>query len=350
MRAVSKEKRLPKISIVVRCFNEEAHLGKLFHGIARQTERDVEVILVDSGSTDRSVEIARAAGARVVGISPEAFSFGRALNIGCSEASGEFLVFASAHVYPVYPDWLEQLLRPFEHARVAAVYGRQRGAETTKYSEHQIFAHWFPERSVAVQDTPFCNNANCCIRRRLWEEHPYDEALTGLEDLAWARQMVARGFHVSYSAEGAVVHVHNETYEQVFRRYMREAMALRAIYPEQDMSFLGFVQLFLTNTLTDLTHSAAEAQFRERLLEVPAFRFMQFWGAYRGFKRQGPPTERLRRAFYYPRGLPLGRRPAADERRPEPIDYQALNGGPVRRESGADGAASLESTTPSTFA
>ena len=57
---------------------------------------------------------------------------------GC-EATRELIVIASAHVYPVYPDWLESLLGPFEDERVALTYGKQRGPDTAKYSEQQIF-------------------------------------------------------------------------------------------------------------------------------------------------------------------------------------------------------------------
>ena len=177
----------PKASIVIRCFNEEQHIGRLLSGIAQQTLKDIEIILVDSGSTDDTVAIATRFPVRVLSIPPEEFSFGRSLNIGCQEAKGDFIVITSAHTYPVYDDWLEQLLKPFSDTRVGLVYGKQRGFENTKYSEHQIFAHWFPEQSNPNQNHPFCNNANSAIRRELWEQLPYNEELTGLEDLDWAK-------------------------------------------------------------------------------------------------------------------------------------------------------------------
>src|SRR3546814_3021785 len=90
-------------------------------------------------------------------------------------------------------------------------YGKQRGNENTHYSEHQVFAKWFPENSDPCQAQPFCNNANAAIRRSLWQKSPYDEALTGLEDLAWARQALTAGRRIAYVAEAEVVHVHEET-------------------------------------------------------------------------------------------------------------------------------------------
>ena len=100
-------------SIVIRAYNEAQHLGRLLEGIRQQTIKDVEIILVDSGSTDATIAIAESFGAKVVHIPSAEFTFGRSLNFGIKSASREFIVIASAHVYPVYPDWLETMLRPF---------------------------------------------------------------------------------------------------------------------------------------------------------------------------------------------------------------------------------------------
>ncbi len=253
---------------------------------------------------------------------PEEFSFGRALNRGCEAARGRYLILASAHVYPLYDDWLEQLTRPFGDERIALTYGRQRGGSETRYAEHQVFAHWYPEQSVAVQEHPFCNNANAAIRRSIWAEHPYDEDLTGLEDIAWARQVLERGYVLSYVAEAEVVHIHEETPRQIMNRYMREAIALKRIDPEQSMGLMRFLGLFLQNTLSDYGHAMREGRLLRNLADIPLFRLMQFWGAYRGFRREQEVTDRLKRTFYYPRGIGV-RRPGGEggERERRRIDY-----------------------------
>ena len=133
----------PVCSIIIRAFNEEKHITRLLDGIRQQTIEDVQIILVDSGSSDRTVEIANTYGVQIVNIQPLDFTFGRSLNLGISHATADYVVFASAHVYPVYPDWLERLLEPFEDDKVAISYGKQRGMETTQFSEHQIFDHCF---------------------------------------------------------------------------------------------------------------------------------------------------------------------------------------------------------------
>lgn len=180
-------------SLIVRAFNEERHIGRLLEGVRRQTVQDVEIILVDSGSTDATAAIAARYGAQVVHIPPAEFTFGRSLNLGIAAATRGLVAIASAHVYPVYPDWLERLLTLFSDQKVALTYGKQRGDSHSKFSEQQIFARWFPEVSNPRQEHPFCNNANAALRRSVWQVHPYDEMLTGLEDLAWAKWAYEQG-------------------------------------------------------------------------------------------------------------------------------------------------------------
>ena len=114
-------------SIIIRAYNEEAHIRRLLQGITEQTVRDVQVILVDSGSTDGTVAVAQEFDVEVVHISPEEFTFGRSLNLGIAQARADLVVMASAHVYPVYPDWLEQLLAPFKDNEVGLILRQTKG-------------------------------------------------------------------------------------------------------------------------------------------------------------------------------------------------------------------------------
>jgi rhamnosyltransferase len=310
----------PPCSVVIRCYNEEQHIGRLLDGIQQQTIAPVEIIVVDSGSTDRTVEIARQYPVKLVSIRPEEFSFGRSLNLGCQAATSELIVIASAHVYPVYRDWLEQLLKPFADPQIALVYGKQRGNEVTKYSEHQIFAAWFPEESNPNQSHPFCNNANAAIRRSLWQQVAYDESLTGLEDLDWARRVMPLGYGLAYSAEAEIIHVHEETPRRIYNRYRREAIALKCIFPQEHFNSWDFVRLFITNTFSDYYHAFHDHQLIDNLWSIPVFRFMQFLGTCRGFAQRVPVTSQLKQTFYYPRGFKRSR-PLSDTAQRRAIDY-----------------------------
>ena len=305
-------------SVVIRAYNESQYLPRLLEGIARQTIKDIEVILVDSGSTDSTVSIAEKYGAKIIRIPSAEFTFGRSLNFGLRSATRELVVIASAHVHPVYPDWLETLIRPFENERVALTYGKQRGPVTAKYSEQQIYHQWYPDVSKPGQETAFCNNANAAVRRSLWEKNPYDETLTGLEDLAWAKWAKDSGYAIAYVAEAEIIHVHNETPRGVYNRYRREAMALRNIYPEAHFNFYDFLRLTIANIFSDLWHAAREGVLWRNIASIFWFRFMQFHGTRMGHRETSLITPQLRETFYYARER---KREDGKKRDVEPIRY-----------------------------
>jgi len=310
---------MSRYSLVIRAYNEEHHIGRLLEGVRHQTVQDVEVILVDSGSTDATAAIAAQYGATVVHIPPEEFTFGRSLNLGLAAATCDLVAIASAHIYPVYPDWLERLLEPFADPAVSLTYGKQRGDENSKFSEHQIFSRWFPEESVARQSHPFCNNANAAIKLSVWKAHPYDESLTGLEDLAWAKWAFEQDHAIAYAAEAVIIHTHNETPHSVLNRYKREAMAFKQIYPEAHFSLYDFVRMASANITSDLWHAARQRVFWRNLLSILWFRIAQFWGTYQGYRRSLEWNWQLRQTFYYPHGLEMLKKPASRE--VEPIQY-----------------------------
>jgi rhamnosyltransferase len=290
-------------SIIIRSFNEERHISRLIDGILKQVldkNVQIEIILVDSGSTDATVSIAQHMGAKVLSINNEDFSFGKALNIGSAAARGDFLIFASAHVYPIFTDWVEKLLLPFKNPDIALVYGGQTGNHLTHFSEFQVFKKWFPTDSNTDQKTPFCNNANCAIRKSLWLQQPYDETLTGLEDLDWANKIMKKDFKVAYQAEAIVVHVHEETPTKIKNRYRREAIALKQIMPKVHIGFLNFVFLFLSNSIFDSFHAFQNGCFWKEVKNIFIFRFMQFYGTYLGHQQKGKINKELKNRFYYP--------------------------------------------------
>jgi rhamnosyltransferase len=332
----------PTCSIVIRAYNEEKHVGRLLTGIFQQTVKDVQVILVDSGSTDATLQIASSFPIEVVNIRPEEFTFGYSLNQGIRHCKADKVVFASAHVYPVYPDWLEKLIQPLDNPQVALTYGKQRGMETTKFSEHMIFQQWFPDHSVRRQDHPFCNNANAAIRRELWEQHPYDETIPALEDLAWANWAQKQSYQIAYVCEAEVIHVHNETWPGVFNRYRREGMAFKRIYPQERFSLWDLGRLFVSNSINDMrqigsqldrslspstssgngpltgsgngpsTSSGRGISTRSgndgnssrihRMYEIIRFRWAQFRGTYLGYRQSSRQLSwKLKQTFYYPK-------------------------------------------------
>ncbi len=289
----------PRASIIVRAYNEGRHIGRLLAGLHGQHFRDFEVLLVDSGSTDNTVAIAQQNGARILHIAPAEFTFGRSLNRGIQAAAGEFVINISAHCYPLHDEWLGNLLAAFADPQVALAYGLQRGTPTSRFSEQRFFEQYYPQVSNPRQTDPFCNNANAAIRRALWQQNPYDEALTGLEDLAWASWALAEGHVLAYVAEAGVIHIHEESPRQVYNRYRREGIALKHILPHSQYRLRTALRLFTRYVWADLKAAATQRRLWQAGLEILWFRWMQHWGTYMGYRHSGGLTPGLRQTFYY---------------------------------------------------
>ena len=183
------------VSIVIRTLNEQRHLAELLTSIRDQEteEFDVESIIVDSGSTDATLEIAEQFGCRITHIEKHEFTFGRSLNLGCDFADGEILVFVSGHCVAASRAWLKELIRPIRKGLAQYTYGKQVGRDTTKFSEVKLFEKYFPEDSEVPQEGFFVNNANSAILRTTWNKFRFDERVTGLEDMELAKRMVESG-------------------------------------------------------------------------------------------------------------------------------------------------------------
>lgn len=296
---------MTKVSIIFRALNEEKWFGQALMACRSQNVPDdlaVEIILVDSGSTDNTIAIAQEHGCHVFHINKSEFTFGRSLNIGCENASGDILVFISAHCIPSDEMWLQNLVAPLLTGQCDYTYGGQIGMPgVTRFAEEQVFAHYYKSQSDLDQTGFFCNNANAAIVRSQWEKHRFDEAVTGLEDMVMAKAIVADGGQIGYVANAKVIHIHEETLAQVHRRYFREALTMRDIMPEVHFNFFDFVWCLTAGIAHDFVEATHVKKLRRELLGIIRYRFMQYWGTYRGHNNHRELSRAQKTTYYYPR-------------------------------------------------
>lgn len=285
---------------MIRALNEAEHIGELLSRLAEQSTRPDEIVLVDSGSSDGTVRIAEQFGVNVIHMPPSEFTFGRSLNWGCEEAKGQILIFVSAHVYPLERDWLEKLVAPFEDDRVGLSYGGQTGDHRSNFAELRVLARWFPEDGTLDQTEPFCNNANCAVRRSLWEEIGYNESLPGLEDIAFAREVRSRGHRLAYVPDAKIAHVHEEGPKQIFNRYRREAMAYKTIFDRREIRLGSALTLISRSIVGDARAAIGKRRFAD-ILPAAAFRIAQFSGAWVGYRARDSDSRQIVKRMYYPR-------------------------------------------------
>ena len=212
-------------SIVIRAKNEARDIGDTLTAVYHQVGvPGFEVIIVDSGSTDGTVDIARQYPLRLIQIPPASFTYGRSLNIGVRAARGPLVVSLSAHSLPTDEHWLAQLLAPFEDPTIGGVYGRH--VPRSNATAPELFGMWLSgvtsRRPRRQERDMMFSNANGAFRRDLALEHPFDEQLPGAEDLAWADWILENGWAVYYQPTAAVYHSHGESLWKLLRRMAKD--------------------------------------------------------------------------------------------------------------------------------
>lgn len=288
-------------SIVIRTLNEARYLDELLTTIVAQETDGIshEVVLVDSGSTDGTLEIAECHGCRIHHITREEFSFGRSLNIGCEAAQGDILVITSGHCVPVDAHWLQRLCQPLLDGIAEYSYGRQLGGPESHFSEQRIFAKYFPNQSKLPQGGFYCNNANSALLKSAWQRYRFDEGLTGLEDMELAQRLVKDGGKVAYVADAGVYHHHAETWPQVRRRFEREAIALQNIMPQLHVNLLDTLRYTASSIWKDWRCAQKQAT-PAKLADIARYRWNQYWGALKGNHQHRKLSHVEKEKYFFP--------------------------------------------------
>jgi glycosyltransferase involved in cell wall biosynthesis len=217
---------------------------------AQVLNREVELVVCDSGSRDRSVALARAHGAEVIEIPASSFSHGGTRNRLMERSRGSHVAFLTQDAVPADERWLERLLGGFRIAPDAGLvfgpYVPQPGASVMVQRE---LTEWF--RSFAPDGRPrvdrlepeerglparallgprgFFTDANGCVARSAWEQVPF-RGVPYAEDHVLAHDMLRAGFAKVYLPEAAVVHSHEYSSWDWLRRSFDEARALKEVY------------------------------------------------------------------------------------------------------------------------
>ena len=237
---------MAKVAIIIRSYNEAQLIGKCLESVFNQNYDEYEVILVDSESTDTTLEIAnRFSPLRVISISQCEFSYGRALNLGIQKVSDgtDILVFLSAHAIPLSSEWLPNLVKPLaENACVGASYGRQ--LPLPEHLSNRIvrelarcsYPEFYGKEAFVTRNSHFFSNANGAIRHSCWLETPFDEQVDASEDSIWAKQILALNWQIAYTPDACVLHSHPDNMFQFIRRKRREirvklALSERQVHP-----------------------------------------------------------------------------------------------------------------------
>lgn len=286
------------VGVLMRTLNESELIGRCLETLQRQRAGvELDILVVDSGSTDSTLEIARSHGARIYNMAPDAFDYSTSLNVGIEQLPHDLVLILSAHAVPVDDEWIRRMLCPFDDPNVAGVASRQVPWEGAPWLEVERLARTFGAETTVYSGAAggiLFSNAASCIRRSVWCEEPF--TLPAAEDLEWAQRVTGAGWKVVYEASTAVYHSHDESPRAQARRLI-DLHRARSSVPRGRWGTLREAAGFLKRD--SRTIAGRDEPVRNKVAHLRELVAMVWWYVV-DFSRSGTTAE-LRRELLDPR-------------------------------------------------
>ena len=240
-----------KASVVIPTKNAGAQFYAVLEAVlAQETPWEYEVLVIDSGSNDGTVEYVRSKEQVMLHAIPaHEFGHGKTRNLGISLTTGEFVVMITHDALPVNEHWLMELVQAVEQDdNIAGSFGRHIAYKHDgPFLERDLKCHFdgfltWPTTIVSLEDKEkyendlgyrqflhFFSDNNACLRRSVWERIPYPE-VDFAEDQLWAKQIIEAGYAKAYADKAVVFHSHTFRSVELCRRSFDESRALNRLF------------------------------------------------------------------------------------------------------------------------
>ena len=243
---------LPTVSVVLPTKNAGDRFSELLDRVRTQTyDVEVELIVVDSGSEDGTVELARDHGADVYPIPPEEFHHGLTRNYGAKQASGAAVVFLVQDALPKSETWLESLVEPLVTDDASLTYARQVAYPEEKPMDEFFYSYFYPDSRVSItaadiQDEGafylshiYISNVSSAVRADVWRDIQFRADIEVSEDKDFALRAIRKGHTAIYEPESVVYHSHFYNLRSLCRRRFFDGVGFATVTSTQDNSFLS---------------------------------------------------------------------------------------------------------------
>ncbi len=296
----------PAVSVVVPTLNGMPEFEPAMHAVRRQRfDGEVEIVVVDSGSTDGTLDVAARYADVLLHVERDAFDHGDTRNLAIARASAPFVAILSQDAEPVGDDWLASLVAPLRaDPAVAAVCGRclpregmdpllARGVEGDLNFSTQRREVRVDDREAFASLSPYeqrlhlnFHDVGSCLRRTVWERMPFPRTAFG-EDLMWARAAVENGHTLVYEPAASVLHAHDYTPRELLHRTRLDGRLNRRLLDRRPIEKLRHVGVMVgRNVAADWRYlrdrGVAAADRLRALPRSVALQSATFWGLYRG--------------------------------------------------------------------
>jgi rhamnosyltransferase len=258
----------PAVSIILLTKNAGRRFEDVLTGIEIQEfDDEVEIVVIDSGSTDGTLHRAREFGCEIYEIDPDEFHHSRTRNYGARHADGDVLVYLTHDAVPMTESWLASLVEPVSADDAAVAYGRQVAFPEAKPMEKFFYSYFYPDedRVLTAEDAEdprrfylenvFVSDVSAAIDHTVWQQYQFRDTVPMSEDKDFALRVLRDENKIMYEPSAAVHHSHDYSIRSQFRRRYRDGRAYARIADRGTETFVseGFeyvlneIRFLLTN-------------------------------------------------------------------------------------------------------
>ena len=282
---------MTKIAIIMRSYNDAWVIGETLDALFQQEIKDFELINVDSGSTDGTLNIIKNFNPFPIQIPSSSYKPGPVLNDAIIRSKGEILVFLNSDATPMNEKWLGNLIAPFAVPNTVATFGAQIPRANARPIVRLDYDRAFGCNSLAACSGSgralFFSLGNSAICRAIWEKHHFSETLQYSEDIEWSNWAKEQGYEIQYVSEAKVMHSHNYSLRQTWKRYSGEGQAEALIFRWTGWrtSFIRYSLIpLLASVWRDTRYCLKNCEIRG-LCEAPLYRVVEKFARYWGFRK-----------------------------------------------------------------
>ena len=236
------------ISIIILTKNAGDNFEKLLNKIYSQSFKDFEIIVIDSGSSDFTVSIAKNYGCSVHEIKPGEFHHGKTRNYGAQLSKGDYIVYITQDALPLNSEWLSNLVSNCSKENVAAVYSRQIAYPDSNPMEKFFYSYFYSEeKQIATKNEVkdplkywmeyVSSDVSSCYKKNIWEKIKFRKDVDFAEDKDFSIRALKLGYKVIYEPKSVVYHSHDYNLISNFKRRYKEGQMIPMILNEYESNY-----------------------------------------------------------------------------------------------------------------